>query len=86
MTDLIKPLNEWILAENVEKQTTTASGLYVTETNEMTKTATVLRVGGNVTTIEKGQTIIYKSYTNTDVKIDGKDYILVLEDDVLAIK
>jgi chaperonin GroES len=52
---------------------------------EKPKTATVLAVGPRVQQLKKGDRIIYKSYSTTDVKVEGEDYILIKEEDILAI-
>ena len=49
------------------------------------KTAKVVSVGSDVKQVKKGDVIIYKSYSTTDVEVGGKDYILVKEEDVLAV-
>ena len=63
----------------------TASGLYIPEgATEKPKTAKVVAVGKLVKELKVGDRIVYKSYSNTDVKV-GKDmYIIVKEEDVLA--
>ena len=81
----ITPLADLVLATGDEAQTKTASGLYVPESaQEKPKTATVQAVGPEVKGLKAGDQIIYKSYSTTEVKHDGTDYILVKEEDVLA--
>ena len=46
--------------------------------------AVVESVGPDVKTIKKGDKIITKNYSTTDVKIDNKEYIIVKEEDILA--
>ena len=81
----ITPLSEYIVAEAGAAQTKTASGLYLPDSaTEKPKTAKVSAVGKDVKQIKTGDRIIYKGYSTTDVKVDGKEYILVKEEDVLA--
>lgn len=81
----ISPLADMVLARIDEAQTKTASGIFLTQNaQEKPKTATVDAVGADVKGISKGDKIIYKSYSSTDIKHDGVDYILVKEEDVLA--
>lgn len=90
----IQPLADYIVAEAEAAQTKTASGLYLPDSaTEKPKTAKVLAVGpGKVgddneripMTVKVGDKIIYKSYSTTDIKLDGKDYIIIKEEDVLA--
>lgn len=81
----INPLSDWIVAEAKETEAKTASGLYLPEdAKEKSKIAKVLATGKTVKNLKKGDQILYKEFSTTDVKLDGKDYILVKESDVLA--
>ncbi|MCA9348718.1 co-chaperone GroES [Candidatus Saccharibacteria bacterium] len=81
----IVPLADLVLAKNDEAQAKTASGLFLPENaQEKPKTATVEAVGPEVKGIKAGDQIIFKSYSTTDIKHGGVDYILVKEEDVLA--
>lgn len=91
----LQPLSDYVVAEQEEAVTKTASGLYLPDkAAEKPKVAKVLAVGpGKVgddnqrvaMTVKVGDRIVYKSYSTTEVKIDSKEYILVREEDVLAI-
>lgn len=81
----INPLADWVVAEGLKAEAKTASGLYLPDNaKEKSKVATVLAVGKDVKTLKKGEKILYKEYSTTDVKVDGTEYILVKEEDVLA--
>lgn len=90
----IKPLADYVVAEAEAAQTKTASGLYLPDSaTEKPKTAKILAVGpGKVgddneripMQLKVGDRVLYKGYSTTDVKVDGKEYILVKEEDVLA--
>lgn len=81
----IQPLAEYVVAQNEEPETKTASGLYLPDkAAEKPKVAKVLAVGKDVKQIKEGDRIIYKSYSTTDVKVGADEYILVKEEDVLA--
>ena len=81
----INPLADWVVAEGLKAEAKTASGLYLPDNaKEKSKVATVLAVGKDVKTLKKGEKILYKEYSTTDVKVDGIEYILVKEEDVLA--
>jgi chaperonin GroES len=85
MSSPIKPLADRVVAIREEAQTKTASGIYLPDTaKEKPVIAVVKAVGPNVKTLKVGDRIVYKEYTTTDLKIDGKDYLIVKEDDVLA--
>lgn len=81
----INPLADWVVAEGLKAEAKTASGLYLPDNaKEKSKVATVLAVGKDVKMLKKGEKILYKEYSTTEVKVDGTDYILVKEEDVLA--
>ncbi len=81
----LQPLADYVLAEQEEAATKTASGLYLPEkAAEKPKLAKVLSVGKDVKEIKPGTKIVYKGYSTNEVKLDGKDYILIKEEDVLA--
>ena len=81
----IKPLAKLVLAKIDVAPTTTASGLYLSEeATEKPKTATVVAVGPEVKEIKPRDKIIYESYSGTEVKHQGEEYILVAEEKVLA--
>ena len=85
MSTPLRPMGDYIVAENEASQEKTASGLYLPEkAQEKPKTAKVLAVGANVKELKVGDRIVYKSYSTTEVKVESKEYILVKEEDVLA--
>ncbi len=85
MSVKLQPLADYVVAEQEEAATKTASGLYLPEkAAEKPKVAKVLSVGKNVKEIKAGDRIVYKSYSTTEVKVENKEYILVKEEDVLA--
>lgn len=81
----INPLGDYVVAEEEAAQTKTASGLYLPDgAAEKPKIAKVVATGKAVREIKTGDRIIYKGYSTNDVKVDGKQYILVKEEDILA--
>ena len=81
----LQPLAEWVVAEQEEAVTKTASGLYLPDkAAEKPKIAKVLEVGKDVKEIKVGDRIVYKNYSTTELKVDGTEYILVKEEDILA--
>lgn len=86
----------YVLVEPAKLEEKTASGIYLPDNakGEKPQEATVLKVGGEETNdkgIKKaspakvGDMIIYKKWGGNEVKIDGKEYIFVKFDDILAI-
>ncbi len=81
----IKPLADYVVAVAEKASSKTASGFYLPENaTEKPKTAEVVATGPTVKEIKVGNKIIYKSYSTTEVKIGGVEYILVRQEDVLA--
>jgi chaperonin GroES len=85
MSSPLHPLSDWVVAQQEEAETKTASGLYLPDkATEKPKVAKVLKVGKDVKEIKIGDRIVYKSYSTNEVKINDKEYILVKEEDVIA--
>lgn len=85
MSSPLTPLGDYVVAQTEEADSKTKSGLYLPDkAQEKPKTAKVVAVGPTAKQIKIGDRIVYKSYSNTDVKVGTDDYILVKEEDVLA--
>ena len=81
----IKPLADRVVAVREEVKTQTASGIYLPENaKEKPVLAIVKAVGPDVKTVKADDKIIYKEYTTTELTIDGTEYLIVKEEDVLA--
>lgn len=85
MSTPIKPLADRVVAVREQAQTKTASGLYLPDSSkEKPVVAKVEAIGPDVKTVKKGDRILYKEYSTTELKIDGTEYLLVKEEDILA--
>jgi chaperonin GroES len=85
MSAPLQPLGDYVVAVGEEAESKTASGIYLPEkAQEKPKTAKVVAVGPGATQIKKGDRIVYKSYSTTEVKVGSDEFILVKEEDVLA--
>lgn len=85
MSVAIQPLADYIVAQTEKAEAKTASGLYLPDkAQEKPKTAKVVAVGADAKQVKVGDRILYKSYSTTEVKVGGEDYILVKEEDILA--
>ncbi len=81
----ITPLADYVVAQPEEAAAKTASGLYLPDNaQEKPKTSKVLAVGKDIKSVKVGDRIIYGGYTNADVKLDGKDYQLIKEENIYA--
>lgn len=81
----IQPLADYVVVEADEVEKKTASGIYLSESAaEKPKTAKVLAIGKDVKNVKVGERIIYGGYSNTDVKVEGKEYLLIKEENIYA--
>jgi chaperonin GroES len=81
----LDPIGERIVAQAIEAESKTASGLYLPDgAKEKSKIAEVKAVGGDVKNVKVGDKIVYKEYTTSEIKVGGVEYIIVKEEDVLA--
>lgn len=80
----LKPLKDKIVAIKKEPIKKTSSGILLGEAKETPAYATVEAVGPEVKTIKKGDKIVFKEFSTSNIKVDEKDYIIVAEEDVLA--
>ena len=90
----IMPFGDRVVIQNVGAEEQTKGGLYLATTaKEKPQMAVVLAVGpgGNVDGkeitmhVKEGQKVIYSKYAGTEVKLDGEEYILVRQSDILAV-
>jgi chaperonin GroES len=85
MSAPLQPLGDYVVAQAEEAETKTKSGLYLPDNaKEKPKTAKILAAGPNAKQVKVGDRIVYKSFSTTEVKVDGTEYILVEEKDILA--
>lgn len=81
----IQPLADYVVAQQEEASNKTASGLYLPENaQEKPKTAKVLAVGKLVREVKVGDRIVYGGYSNTEIKQDGQEYVLIKEENIYA--
>jgi chaperonin GroES len=86
----IKPLADRVLIEPLEAETKTASGIIIPDTaKEKPQKGNVVAVGlgtkENPITLKVGETVLYGKYSGTELKLEGKDYLIMRESDILAI-
>ena len=85
MSSPIKPLGDRVVAVKEEAKTKTASGLYLPDNaKEKPVLAKIIAVGKEVKSVKDGDKILYKEYTTTEIKIDGTEYLIVKEEDILG--
>lgn len=91
----IKPLGDKILVKRLEAEEKTAGGIVLPDTaKEKPKEGKVIELGdGRLLEngkrgefqLKKGDRILFSSYAGTEVKVDGEEYLLMSEEDVLAV-
>lgn len=86
----LKPLSNRVLIQQEEAETTTKSGIILPgQATEQPQIAKVIAVGpgkdGEAMTVAVDDKVIFPKYKGTEVKYDGKDYIIIDETDLLAI-
>jgi chaperonin GroES len=86
----IQPLSDRVVIEPMAAEQKTASGLYIPDTaKEKPQQGKVVAVGKGTKkhdmTVKIGDTVLYGKYSGTELKLDGNDYLIMREDDILAI-
>ena len=84
----VKPLGDRILVSRKVNENKSAGGIIIPETaQEKTTEGVVAAVGTDedVIKVKKGDKILFDKYAGTEIKIDGKEHLLMRMDDILAI-
>ena len=86
----IKPLADRVVVAPLEAETKTSSGIIIPDTaKEKPQKGTVAAVGPGTKddsiTVKVGDTVLYGKYSGTELKLDGTDYLIMRESDILAI-
>ncbi len=91
----IKPLGDRVLVEALDAKEMSKSGIIIPDTaKERPQEGRVIAVGPGRTNeegkritleVKKGDTILYGKYSGTEVKIEGKEYLILRETDILAV-
>ncbi len=86
----IQPLSDRVVIQPQEAETKTASGIYIPDSaKEKPQHGTVVAVGkgkkDHPMTVKVGDSVLYGKYAGTELKLEGKDYLIMREEDILAI-
>jgi chaperonin GroES len=91
----IRPLADKVLVERIEAQTMTAGGIVLPDSaKEKPQRGKIISVGdgkvlddGSIRKlqIKKGDEVLFTSYAGTEVKLDGKEYLIMNESDIMAV-
>ncbi len=92
---MLKPLADRVIIEALAKEEKTKSGIVLPDTaKEKPQEGKVVAVGAGkvldngqrvVPDVKAGDKVIFSKYAGTDVKVDGKEYLILSERDILAI-
>ena len=81
---MIKPLTDRVVAKKDQPLEKIKSGILLGEAKEAPAYAVVEAVGPDVKDVKKGDKIIFKEYSTTEVEYEDEKYIIVKEEDILA--
>lgn len=91
----VKPLHDRLIIQTLEEEEKTKGGIVIPDTaKEKPVEGKVIAVGaGRIKKdgtkmpleIKKGDRVLYAKYAGTEIKIDGEDYLMMRQDDILAI-
>ena len=91
----LRPLQDRIIVKRLEEETKTAGGIFIPETaKEKPQKGEVIAVGKGKKTedgkvipvdVKKGDKVLFGKYAGTEIKIDGEEYLIMREDDILGI-
>lgn len=87
---MIKPLGDRVVIKRLEAEETTKSGIILTgNAKEKPQEAEVVAVGPGTDKVKMEvktkDKVLFSKYAGTEVKVDGEEYIIVKQDDILAI-
>jgi chaperonin GroES len=91
----LRPLQDRIIVKRLEEETKTAGGIFIPETaKEKPQKGEVIAVGNGKKTedgkiipidVKAGDKVLFGKYAGTEIKIDGQEYLIMREDDILGI-
>jgi chaperonin GroES len=91
----LRPLQDRIIVKRLEEENMTAGGLYIPDTaKEKPQKGEIVAVGkgkisedGKVIPVDLkvGDKVLFGKYAGTEIKIDGSDYLIMREDDILGV-
>ncbi len=91
----IRPLNDRVLVQRMEEETKTKGGIIIPDTaKEKPAEGKVVAVGHGrlgddgkrvALEVKKGDRVLFSKYGGTEVKVEGEEYLIMREDDILGI-
>ena len=91
----LRPLQDRIIVKRLEEESKTAGGIFIPETaKEKPQRGEVIEVGNGKKTedgkvlpldVKKGDKVLFGKYAGTEIKVEGEEYLMMREDDILAV-
>ena len=91
----VRPLNDRLLVRRIEEKETVKGGIIIPDTaKEKPQEGEVIAVGNGKTLengtkvamdVKAGDKVLFGKYSGTDIKIDGQEFLILREDEVLAV-
>jgi chaperonin GroES len=91
----VRPLQDRVLVERLDEETKTASGIIIPDNHvEKPSQGRIVSVGpgyrlndGGVRSLDvkEGDKVLFGKYSGTEVKVEGQDYLIMKEDDILGV-
>ena len=91
----LRPMQDRIIVKRVEEETVTAGGIYIPETaKEKPMKGEIVAVGNGKKTedgkvipldVKVGDKVLFGKYSGTEVKIEGEEFLIMREDDILGV-
>ena len=91
----LRPLQDRLIVKRVEEETKTAGGLFIPETaKEKPQRGEIVAVGNGKKTedgkvlpldVKVGDVVLFGKYAGTEIKVDNADFLMMREDDILAV-
>jgi chaperonin GroES len=91
----LRPMQDRIIVKRVDEETKTAGGIYIPDTaKEKPQQGEVVAVGKGKKTedgkiipmdVKVGDKVLFGKYSGTEIKLEGSDYLIMREDDILGV-
>mgnify|MGYP000887623097 FL=1 len=92
----VRPLGDKVIVKRDEAQSKTDSGIFIPEAaKDKPKQGKIVALGSGILnkdtgkympfTVKKGDTVLFTTYSGTEIKIDGETFIIMTEEDILGV-
>jgi len=91
----VKPLNDRVLVKRTEELTVTKGGIYIPDTAKEKPIEGIIKAVGSgkiaddgtrvPLTVKAGDRVLFNKYAGSEIKVEGEDFLMMREDDILAI-